>query len=224
LGSPVAYNTALMRPDLVRGVLMMCAPPAARGPIRPNDAWNQIYKGLNFYQSYLGTPEAKAEIMSGLRRFLLGVSIRPQGLAPSTTSGGGSGNRPRPSPRRTVPETLPPFLSQQALDCYVGEFTWTGIEPANDWCTAIDTGWENTSFLDGAVVEQPALFLTGEHDPSLRTVRGVDRQGPAFRSLQTNFRDMREIITVPGAGHTPPEKKPEEINAIVLKFLRDIGN
>jgi pimeloyl-ACP methyl ester carboxylesterase len=28
---------------------------------------------------------------------------------------------------------------------------------------------------------------------------------------------MREIITVPGAGHTPPEEKPEEINAIVLK-------
>ena len=33
-GSPVVYNTALMRPDLVRGVLMMCAPPAARGDVR----------------------------------------------------------------------------------------------------------------------------------------------------------------------------------------------
>ena len=26
-GSPVVYNAALMRPDLVRGVLMMAAPP-----------------------------------------------------------------------------------------------------------------------------------------------------------------------------------------------------
>ena len=66
--------------------------------------------------------------------------------------------------------------------------------------------------------------MTGEHDPSLRPLLGIDRQGSAFRSLETNFRDMREIITVPGAGHTPPEEKPEEINAIVLKFLRDIGN
>ena len=42
-GSPVAYHVALMRPDLVRGVLMMCAPPTARGAIRPSDAMKQIY-------------------------------------------------------------------------------------------------------------------------------------------------------------------------------------
>ena len=38
-GTPVAYNTALMRPDLVRGVLMMCTPPSARGAVRPRDAF-----------------------------------------------------------------------------------------------------------------------------------------------------------------------------------------
>ena len=48
-GSPVSYNAALMRPDLVRGVLMMCAPPAARGAIRPSDAMRQVYRGLILY-------------------------------------------------------------------------------------------------------------------------------------------------------------------------------
>ncbi len=28
---------------------------------------------------------------------------------------------------------------------------------------------------------------------------------------------------MPGVGHTPPEERPEEINAIILKFLRDIN-
>ena len=28
---------------------------------------------------------------------------------------------------------------------------------------------------------------------------------------------------MPGVGHEPPEERPEEINAIVLKFLRDIS-
>jgi len=34
---------------------------------------------------------------------------------------------------------------------------------------------------------------------------------------------MREIIKMPGVGHQPPEERPKEINAIVLKFLEDIG-
>jgi hypothetical protein len=65
----------------------------------------------------------------------------------------------------TVPDTLPPFLSQQALDYYVAEFTRTGIQSANNSWAAIDKGWENTSFLDGAVVQQPALFLTVSTTP-----------------------------------------------------------
>jgi pimeloyl-ACP methyl ester carboxylesterase len=32
------------------------------------------------------------------------------------------------------------------------------------------------------------------------------------------------ILTIPGVGHTPPEERPEEVNAIVLKFPRDIGH
>jgi epoxide hydrolase A/B len=109
------------------------------------------------------------------------------------------------------------------LDYYVAEFTRTGIQPATNWYVAVDKGWEYTSFLDGAIVHQPALFLTGDRDPSTRPLFGIDRQGPALRSLQTNFRDMREIIIMPGVGHTSPEERPEEINAIVVKLLKDIG-
>jgi pimeloyl-ACP methyl ester carboxylesterase len=54
-------------------------------------------------------------------------------------------------------------------------------------------------------------------------VFGFDRQSAAFKSLRTNFRDLRDIIVMPGVGHVPPEERPEEINAIVLTFLRDIS-
>lgn len=223
-GSPVAYHAALMRPDLIRGVLMMCAPPDARGAIRPSDAWKQVYKDLNFYMSYLATPQATTEIMRDLRRFLLGIFYSTSGDCPVDQQWRPVWKSPETlSETYTVPATLPPFLSQQALDYYVGEFTRTGIQPANNWYAAIDKGWEHTSFLDGAIVQQPALFLTGDRDPSTRPMFGIDRQGPALRSLKTNFRDMREIIMMPGVGHTPPEERPDEINAIVLKFLKDIG-
>ena len=225
-GSPVIYNAALMRPDLVRGVLMMCAPPAARGAVRPSEGWKQVYKDkdLNFYQAYFAQPEATPEIMKDLRRFLLGMYYSTSGSCPNEKQWVPVWKSPETfSQTYTVPDTLPPYLSQQALDYYVGEFTRTGIQPANNWYVAIDTSWENTSFLDGAVVQQPALFLTGEHDPSLRPAFGIDRQGPVVAAFKTNFRDMREVIRVPGVGHTPPEERPDEINAIVLKFLKDVG-
>lgn len=223
-GSPVVYNAALMRPDLVAGVVMMCSPPAARSPMRPTESMKRVFRDLNFYQSYVTRPEASAEIMRNVRRFLLGVFYSTSGYCPEDKQWRSVWKSPEKfTETYTVPETLPPHLSQQALDYYVGEFTRTGIEPANKWYAAIDNGWENTSFLDGATVGQPALFLAGDRDPSLRPLFGIDRQGPVFASLKTNFRDMRDIIMLPGVGHTPPEERPTEVNEIILKLLGAIG-
>ncbi len=225
-GSPVVYNTALMRPDLIRGVVMMCSPPAARGPAPPRAALQQLSEenGIDLYQSYLARPEASVAIMRDLRGFLLGLFYSTSGYCPSDKQWRWAWKPPETfSSTYTVPATLPPYLSQQALDYYVSEFTRTGIQPANNWYAAIDDGWENTSFLDGAVVRQPALFIGGERDPSLKPQFGIDRQGPAFKSLKLNFPDIRDIIMLPGVGHTPPEERPDEINSLVIKFLKNIA-
>ncbi|HEX8828755.1 MAG TPA: alpha/beta hydrolase [Xanthobacteraceae bacterium] len=180
-GSPVVYNAALMRPDLIRGVIMMCSPPTPRGSIRPTDGMKRVYGDLNFYQSYVRKPEATAEIMRDVRRFLLGVFYSTSGYCPEEKQWRSVWKATEPfSETYTVPDTLPPHLSQQALDYYVGEYTRTGIESANKWYAAIDKSWEDTSFLDGAIVGQPAFFLAGDRDPSLRPLFGIDRQGPAL--------------------------------------------
>ena len=225
-GSPVVYNVALMRPDLVRGVVMMCAAPAARGAVRPTDAMKAVYtdKGIEFYQLVLATPEADAEIMRNLRRYLLGIFYSTSGDCPADKQWRWAWKPPETlSETYTVPATLPPYLSQEALNYYVSQFTRTGIKPSNSWYAAIDKSWENTSFLTGAVVHQPALYIGGERDPSSRTLFGIDRQGAARKSLESNFSDMRNVITLPGIGHTPPEERPDEVSAIVVKFLKGIG-
>ena len=83
-----------------------------------------------------------------------------------------------------VSPPLPPYLSHRALDYYVAEFTRTDIQPANNSYIAIDKGWENTSFLDGAIVQQPALYVGGDRDPSTKPLFGIDRQAAAFKSLK----------------------------------------
>ena len=87
----------------------------------------------------------------------------------------------------------------------------------------IDKGWANTFFLDGAIVGQPAAYVGGERDPSNTPSFSIDQYNPALKSLRANFRDMRESITLLGVGHTPPEERPEQVNAILLKFFKDIG-
>lgn len=224
-GTPVAYNTTLMRPDLVRGLVMLCSPPNARGPVRPRDAWKAAFEdqGLLFYQTYLARPQAAAEIMRDLRRFLLGIFYSTSGYCPPGKQWRWAWTPPETlSDTYTVPAELPPHLSEQALDYYVAEHARNGIQPANNWYAAIDLGWQNTSFLDGATAGQPALFLTGEHDPATKPLFGIGRQEEALASLKTNFPGLRDTIIIPGAGHTPPEERPEEINAIILKFLNDI--
>jgi len=51
---------------------------------------------------------------------------------------------------------------------------------------------------------------------------GIARQQQALAALTTTFKDMRDIIVMPGVGHTPPEERPDEVNRIMLRFLRDI--
>lgn len=228
-GSPVAYNTAVMRPDLIRGVVMMCTPPVMRPPISPIAAMRQAYghdPDLVFYHGYLGQAEATDEIMRDLPRFLLGAFASTAGSASDDMQIKAVWKRPMtiwdavPVPAGGA---LPPHLSRQAFDYYVSESERSGIEGPNAWYGALQSGWENTSFLEGAIVKQPALFLTGERDPSMKPMFGFDRFAAAMKALPTTFADLRDVITLPGVGHTPPEEAPEAVNAILLGFLKGIG-
>jgi hypothetical protein len=61
-------------------------------------------------------------------------------------------------------------LSARAIDYYVDEYTRTGFTGALNHYRCRDRNWEITSFLDGAVVRQPSLFIGGAADPSLEPI------------------------------------------------------
>jgi hypothetical protein len=69
---------------------------------------------------------------------------------------------------------------------------------------------------------QPALFVTGECDPAAKPMFGIDRQSAAFESLRTNFA-IYVTSSSCRASVTSAEERPEEINAVVLTFLKDIS-
>jgi pimeloyl-ACP methyl ester carboxylesterase len=51
----VASNTALLRPDVVRGLVCVAIPPIPRGPLPPMTVSEQRF-GKGFYQNYFQEP------------------------------------------------------------------------------------------------------------------------------------------------------------------------
>ena len=153
-----------MRPDLVRGLVMMCSPPSARGAIRPSDAMKAFQeKGIEFYQSYIARPEAGAEIMRDVRRFLLGLFYSTSGYCPADKQwrwaweGWGVSKRPFPIPTR-FRKRCRRISARRRWTTTSPNSRATGIQPANK-CryAAIDAGWSAThhSSTWGRTVRQP---------------------------------------------------------------------
>jgi pimeloyl-ACP methyl ester carboxylesterase len=159
-GTWIAYFSTVMRPDLFRGIFMMCAPPDAWTRVKPSEARarGKQYTNLVFYREYFMRPTTPPEIIGDLRRFLSGLYY--------STSGSCS-------------------------DAERWRWVWDKDESFGDQFTVPKT--------------LPAY------------------SGPAYKSLETNFSNLKEMIKVPGAGHTPPEEKPEAVNEALLRFLSTVG-
>jgi pimeloyl-ACP methyl ester carboxylesterase len=133
----------------------------------------------------------------------LASSTRPQDIARLTSSGGGPGRRP------AGVNGGKPFVG--GLDAATREF---GDIVVQRLLAEIRRQRFRNGVGIGKGLRRTLAWLTGRARQSGR----ARAAGP----LRTNFRDLRDIIVMPGVGHEPPEERPEEINAIVLKFLRDI--
>jgi pimeloyl-ACP methyl ester carboxylesterase len=154
---------------------------------------------------------------SDTRRFLLGAMYSVSGSAVGA-------DRWRPFVERDetildtaiLPRHFPSWLSQEAQDYYVSEFTRAGFTGALNQYRCRDKNWEITSFLDGAVVRQPSICVVGGNDPAFPAVQS------AYESLETHMTNLRKKAMLPGVGHAPAEEQPSKVSELLLGFLQDL--
>ena len=225
-GSWVGYYSVAMRPELFTGLFMMCSPPSPRPAISPAEAFKGFPPDLEFYQEYFTRPGTAAEITKDLRGYLTGVYYSTSGACTDEEQWRAFWQKDTElfQDTYTVPTSLPKFMTERGMDYVVGEFTRRGIQGALNWYSALDPTWRHTSFLEGVVVRQPAVFLTGDRDPSAKPLLGVNRQAAAHAALYTTFSNLQGIITLEGVGHTPPDEAPAEVNSALLAFLNGLKN
>jgi len=215
-GAPVAWHAALRYPGLVRAVGSLSVPHAAR-PSRPPLELMREAAGPNHihYIDYFQQPGvAEAEFEADVRAGLLGFYWSISGDAPRD-------ERFRPIRRGArfidsfaPPAQLPAWLTAADLDVYVEAFARSGFRGGLNWYRNVDRNWERSADLAGAVVRQPALFVTGSRDPA--------RNPPAIERLRDVVPDLRVFAILEGCGHWTQQERPAAVTGAILRFLREI--
>jgi pimeloyl-ACP methyl ester carboxylesterase len=114
----------------------------------------------------------------------------------------------------TGPAAPPDWISEDEFNHYVTVFSRTGFTGALNWYRNYDRNWESTPQLAGARISVPTLFVGGTADPI----------GPTMNPARA-----REVVAGPyteewveGAGHWVQQERPDDVNRILLEFLREV--
>ena len=180
-GAPVAWHTALLRPDRFRGVIGLSVPFVPRRAVRPTTVMPQTDTAL-FYQLYFQTPGvAETEFEHDVRRTIRSLMYSSSGDLPLGQIGSAAADGVGMVPRQTGllsrlinPDTLPPWLSEADVDFYTGEFARTGFRGPLNWYRNIDRNWELLAPFAGLPITIPALYIAGDRDLVLH-FRGMDQ-------------------------------------------------
>ncbi|MFJ2177517.1 alpha/beta fold hydrolase [Streptomyces sp. NPDC087851] len=217
-GSPIAANSALLRPDVFTAVGLMSVPYSPRNGFRPSDAFGMIGGDEEFYVSYFQRPgRAEAEIEPDVRGWLAGFYA---GLSADTMAEdkdslffvpkGGKLSDRFPAGR------LPSWLSEADLDLYAGEFERTGLTGALNRYRNVDRDWEDLAAWDGAPIRQPSLFIGGTLDASTTWM------ADALANYPTTLPGLVSSHLLEGVGHWVQQERADEVNGLLVEWLRSL--
>jgi len=212
-GAPAAWNTALLRPDRVSGVIGLSVPYLPRGSVPPLQTLRTFY-GDGFYMCYFQEPGvADAELgrdpRTTFRRMLHAASGEgPMGGIPVVPPGGGFLD--------LCPEPDGPsaWLTDGDIDVFVAEFAGTGFTGGLNWYRSMDLSWELSAAWRHAPVTVPALYLAGDRDLVVSFTGGQ----AMLEGLKDTVPDLREARLLPGCGHWTQQERPEEVSEAMLSF------
>jgi len=211
-GAPVAWHTALFRPDRIRGVVGLSVPYRPRGSAAPVATLRQAL-GESFYMVYFQRPGvAEAELSRDPQTTFRKILTSLAGEGPQMTlipAGGGVLDAAQ------EPAELPPWLTQEDIDTYVSEYAPSGFTGPLNWYRNMDRNWELTGAWQHAPILVPALFIAGDRDPVLSFVKAD--------GLQAVVPQLTRSVILRGCGHWTQQERPAEVSDAIIDFVRALA-
>ncbi|MBV8473529.1 MAG: alpha/beta hydrolase [Hyphomicrobiales bacterium] len=218
-GAPVAWNSALLRPDIFRAVVGMSVPyiPPSKVDLLTALEANGV---RTFYMQYFQTPgvaeaEFSRDVADSLRRTIYSLS----GDAPPRTVAGVLAPGAGFLDATVEPPSPPPaWWNADDLEADAEELRRKGFAGPLNWYRAIRKSSELLAPWRGAPIRQPSLFIAGERDDVLK-FPGMKAR---LDGLGAVLPGLRGSHVLPGAGHWIQRERADEVNALLLAFLRGL--
>jgi pimeloyl-ACP methyl ester carboxylesterase len=223
-GAPVAWYAALLRPDRFRGVVGLSVPFLPLGQVYTSPQLPETADAV-FYQTYFQTPGvAEAELEQDIRSTVRSQLYTLSGDFPVPQAQGvpGVGMIPKRGgllATRINPASLPAWISEAEANVYVEQFSKSGYRGGLSWYRNIDRNRELLFAFNGLKINVPALYAAGDRDVVL-AFQGMDS---AIAALPQNVPLLQRIVLFPGCGHWTQQERPNEVNAALLGFLKEIA-
>jgi pimeloyl-ACP methyl ester carboxylesterase len=219
-GAPVAWHSALLRPDIFHALILLSVPYAGRSwsSIRPTEAMKKMAGDRQFYILYFQEPgKAEKELEAEVRGTMLKSFYTLSGDPPPEKRWTFLfGKDQRFIDTSHMPDALPAWLTEADIDVFTEAFERTGFRGGLNWYRNIDRNWELTPFLSGARIHQPSLFVAGELDGVIAMNRG------AFDNLEKAMPGLKQKVLIPGAGHWVQQERPQMVNDLLIAFLKEL--
>ena len=216
-GAPIAWTSAILYADRFRAVAGLSVPFLPRGPVPPTRIMEQVFADNFFYILYFQQPGvAEAELEADVRRSMRLFLYAASGDAPRE---GTFWLKPKDAKfleGLPEPPALPAWLTQEDLDYFTREFQRTGFRGGLNRYRNMDRDWEELPQLEGAKIQQPALFIAGDRD-------GVIAMNPGgIEAMKQHVPHLPGVVMLPGAGHWTQQERPDEVNAALINFLKGL--
>lgn len=219
-GAFASYDFALRHPERVIAIIGLENPAA---PHNPDESPLTEYRRMGeqhflHIEYFREPPRADQELAAQPRRFLHKVF--------HTLSGSGNYFDCFKHPPSTgyieamaEPPPLPwPWLSELELEFFVSEYSRSGFTGGLNWYRSMDLKWQQRRPFEGVTSAVPAYFLGSENDVDLEGFHGDD----PISLMRAIFPELRQVRMIKGAGHMVQLEASEQVNAILVEFLRDI--